>query len=454
VPEPTDVKNETEERPISAPSATEEGREPWPEEAESASKRERMGSYFREHPHARWILLLIVLVAVALGGYVWHYYSIREGTDDAQIDGHIVPVSARVSGTVISVNVDDNQQVERGSVLVQLDPKDYQVALQRAQAELASAQAAAIAARTSVPITHTTTGSNLSTAQAALDVAQKEVQVAQARVRESEAHYNRVAADLKRAQILISKDEISRQQYDAAVATEASARAAVDAAHAAEASAQSRVAQATAGVRSATTGPQQVLVMQSRAAEADAAARRAQAAVEAAELNLQYTTVRAPFAGVVSKRSVEPGQVISAGQPLFALVDLENVYVIANFKETQLHQMCPGQPVNIHVDAYNRDYRGHVESLSGATGARFSLLPPENATGNYVKVVQRLPIKIVFEPGQDPQHRLRPGLSVEPTVSVDQACRQVKDQSNGPAPLPPSTVAPAPADRAPGASPK
>ncbi len=465
MPEPTDVKNGTEEQSITARPTVEEGREPWPEEVEPASRRERMGSYFRRHPQARWILLLVFLVVVAAGAYLWHYYSLREDTDDAEIDGYIVPVSARVSGTVISVNVAENQQVERGAVLVQLDPKDYQLALQRAQAELASAQAAAAAARTNIPITYTTTVSNLSTAQATLNAAQKEVDAAQARVLEAQADYTRVAADLKRAQLLIAKDEISQQQYDAAVATETSARASVDAARAAEAAAQSRVAQATAGVRSAGTAPQQVAVMQSHAAEADATVQRDLAAVQAAELNLEYTMVRAPFAGVVSQRSVEPGQVITAGQPLFALVDLEDVFVTANFKETQLQHMCPGQPVTIHVDAYNRDYRGYVESLSGATGSQFSLLPPENATGNYVKVVQRLPVKIDFEPGQDAQHLLRPGLSVEPTVRVDQPCRKVAQPNNGPAPLPPSTVPPAPAtpaappatapaNHAPGASPR
>jgi membrane fusion protein (multidrug efflux system) len=402
--------------------APEQGREPWPEEAEPPSRRERARSYFREHPRARWLFIVGAIVAIAVAAYVWHYYSIRESTDDAEIDGHIVPVSARVGGTVISVNVRDNQDVTRGETVVQLDPTDYQVALQRARADLANAEASAAAASTGVPITHTTQTSNVSMAEANLNAARKEVDVAQARTQEAEANYTKVAADLKRAQMLIAKDEISQQQYDAAVAVAQAAKATVDAAKASVAAAQSHVVQAQASLRAALTAPQQVQVMIARREAAAAEVKRIRAAVDQAELNLQYTTVSASFAGTVSKRSVEVGQVITAGQPLFALVDLEDIYVTANYKETQLGQMCPGQPATIHVDTFDHDYQGHVDSLSGATGARFSLLPPENATGNYVKVVQRIPVKIVFERGQDPNHNLRPGMSVEPTVLINKPC--------------------------------
>jgi membrane fusion protein (multidrug efflux system) len=421
VAEHSRVENETElrEQPATLPG---EGREPWPEEAEQPSRGERARSYFREHPRARWILIIFLLVVVTGCTYLWHYYSIRETTDDAQVDGHIVPVGPRVGGTVISVDVADNQYVDRGAVLVQLDPKDYQVAVDRARADLATAEAAAAAARTGIPITTTTTTSNVSTAEANLFAARKEVDAAEARAREAEANYSKASSDLKRAQQLVVKDEISQQQYDAVKAAAEAAKAGVDAAVAAIAAAQSHVVQAEAGVHSARTAPQQVAVTKSRAAEADAAAQRSRAALQQAELNLTYTTVRAPFAGVVSKRSVEPGQVVTAGQPFFALVDLEDVYVTANYKETQLQHMCPGQPATIHVDAFNHDYRGHVDSLSGVTGARTSLLPPENATGNYVKVVQRIPAKVVFDQGEDPNHQLRPGMSVEPTVLVDKPC--------------------------------
>jgi membrane fusion protein (multidrug efflux system) len=423
VPDHSQVDPEIEEKLRDrAPGAAEQGREPWPEEAEPSSRRERARSYFREHPRARWLLIVGAIVAIAVGAYVWHYYSIRESTDDAEIDGHIVPVGARVGGTVVSVNVRDNQSVAKGDTLVQLDRTDYVVALQNARADLANKEASAAAASTGVPITHTTQTSNVSMAEANLNAARKEVDVARARVQEAEANYTKVAADLKRAQMLIAKDEISQQQYDAAVAVAQAAKATVDAAEASVAAAQSHVAQAQAGLRAALTAPQQVQVTIARREAAAAKVQRARAAVDQAELNLQYTTVAASFAGTVSKRSVEPGQVITAGQPLFALVDLDDVYVTANFKETQLGQMCPGQPAIIHVDTFDRDYQGHVDSLSGATGARFSLLPPENATGNYVKVVQRIPVKIVFERGQDPNHNLRPGMSVEPTVLINKPC--------------------------------
>jgi membrane fusion protein (multidrug efflux system) len=392
------------------------GAEPWREEADDRSHQERARSYFRERPRAKWALLLVLIAVVAIATGAWWYYSVRESTDDAQIDAHIVPVSARVGGTVISVNINDNQYVEAGALLVQFDPKDYEVAVARARAEYADAVATAQAARTGVPITSTSTASNLSTARANLVAAQREVEAARARVREAEAHYTKAASDLKRMTQLVQRDEISRQQYDAAVAAEAAARATSDAAHANVSTAESRVAQAEAQVRAAQTAPQQVEVTRARAGSAEAAMQKAKAALEQAELNLRYTTVRAPFGGIVSKRNAEPGQVVQPGQPLIAIVNLEDIWVTANFKETQLRNMRPGQAATVHVDAYGRDYQGHVDSIGGATGARFSLLPPENATGNYVKVVQRVPVKIVFDKGQDPQHLLRPGMSVVPTV--------------------------------------
>jgi membrane fusion protein (multidrug efflux system) len=406
------VKTEPEKRSSVREETANHG-EPWQEE--QPSRRQRARSYFQEHPNARWVVLLIVLVIVAASAWVWRYYAVRESTDDAQIDGYIYPVSARVSGTAIQVKFDNNMFVEKGAVLVELDPTDYQVALLRAQAELADAEASAQAARINVPITHTGTSSQLSAAQAALATAQKEEQAARARVADVEAKYKKAASDLRRMQQLIGKDEISQQQYDAAVSAEQAAKATVDAERANVAAAQSRVVQAEAQVRSAETAPQQVAVTRSRAGAAEAAAQRARAAVEQARLNLQYTTIRAPVSGVVSQRNVEVGQVIQAGQPLFGIVDLDNIWATANFKETQLKNMRPGQPASVKVDAYGRTWSGHVDSIGGATGARFSLLPPENATGNYVKVVQRIPVKIVFDKGQDPQH-LRPGMSVVPTI--------------------------------------
>ncbi len=407
-------QEDVEQRPAVAQGA--EVREQWPEEAEDLSRKQQARGFFRQHPNAWWIALLLLIAVVAAGAYVWHYYSIRESTDDAQIDGHIGPISSRVPGTAIQVNVEDNQVVAAGTVLVQLDPKDYEVALARAQGDLADAEAAARAAQTGVPITSTTTTSQTSTAEANLNASQKEVDAANARLREAQANYNKAAQDLKRYAQLLAKDEISQQQYDAAVAAEQTYSASVDASRAAIAAAESQVRQAEAGVRSARTGPQQVTAIQARAAAALAVVQTKRAAVEQAQLNLGYTRIVAPFAGIVSKRNVEPGQVVQAGQPLISIVNLDDIWVTSNFKETQLGHMHPGQPAKIHVDTYDHDYDGYVENIGGATGARFSLLPPENATGNYVKVVQRIPVRLRFNKGVDPNHTLRPGMSVEPTV--------------------------------------
>ncbi len=391
-------------------------RELWPEVEADLSRRERARSYLKEHPGVKWGVILGAVVIVAAVALIWHYYATHESTDDAQIDGHIAPVSARVSGTVLRVNVDDNTFVERGAVLVALDPKDYQIALDRARAELADAERSAAAARTGVPIMSVNTASALATARANLAAAQKEADAARAQLRRSQADYEKAAADLQRYTGLYQKQEISRQQFDTAVAAEQMGKANVEATAAAVSAAQSRVTQAEAQVRAAQTAPQQIQVTQERAGAAGAQVEQKRAAVEQAELNLQYTTITAPVSGIVSKRNVEPGQVVQPGQPLVSIVNLEDLWTTANFKETQLKSMRVGQPANIEVDAYGTKYKGHVDSIGGATGARFSLLPPENATGNYVKVVQRVPVKIVFDKGQDVEHKLRPGMSVVPTV--------------------------------------
>jgi membrane fusion protein, multidrug efflux system len=394
----------------------------------------------------RIIAIVLIVIIVVIGIFWWRSRG-HESTDDAQIDGHITQISARVPGTVITVSVDNNQFVSAGAVLVQLDQRDYQVALERAKAELADAQATAIAARTGVPIAQVETRSGVSTASggvqeadAAVSGAEQQIEAAranlvaaQARQREREATAAKAAKDVERLKTLVQKDEVAQQQFDAAVATADAARAAADAAKSDVAAAQAAVAsaehraqqargaaaQAQASLASARTAPQQLQVTQARASAAEARVQQAQAALKQAELNLQYATVKAPSNGVVSRKTVEVGQVVQAGQPLLALVALEDVWVTANFKETQLKSMRPGQHATVEVDGLGgREFEAHVDSIAAATGAKFSLLPPENATGNYVKVVQRVPVKIVFEPGQDPNHLLRPGMSVTPTVYV------------------------------------
>jgi membrane fusion protein (multidrug efflux system) len=406
--------------------------------------RNRVAAALEARPRLGGLLLVGVPLALVAIVLAWRYFAVRETTDDAQIDGHITPIASRVGGTVLAVKVDDNQIVEAGTVLVEIDPRDYRVALQRAEAELADAQAVLVAARNGVPITTTTTSSQVSVAGAnveradagaraaarEVDAARARLGVVQARLQEATANAIRAERDRERLKQLVAKDEVSQQQYDAAVAAADAARAGVESARAAivEAErgievAESRRVQAAgtqvlsqADLRTARTAPEQVAVIRSRADSAEARVKLAQAAMEQSRLNLQYTTVKAPSAGVVSRKTVETGQVVQPGQPLLALVSLDDLWVTANFKETQLHDMRPGQPATIGVDAYGRTYKGRVDSIAAATGARFSLLPPENATGNYVKVVQRIPVKIVFEQGQDPQHLLRPGMSVVTTV--------------------------------------
>jgi membrane fusion protein (multidrug efflux system) len=393
------------------------------------------------------IIAAVVAVLVIIAAIVWLMSRGHESTDDAQIDGHITQIAARVGGPIVKVAVDNNDKVQAGALLVQIDPRDYQVALERARAELADAQAQAAAARAGVPIARVEARSGVSTAaggvqeaEAGIGSADQQIQAAQAnlvaaqaRQREREATATKAARDVERLRGLVQKDEISQQQFDAAVAAADAAKANVDAAKSDVVAAQAAIAvaqqksaqaragatQARAGLASAQTAPQQLQVTQSRAAAAEARVQQAQAALKQAELNLQYTTVKAPSTGVVSRKSVEIGQVVQAGQPLLALVDLQDVWVTANFKETQLNEMRPGQRAVVEVDALGgKEFHGHIDSIAAATGAKFSLLPPENATGNYVKVVQRVPVKIVFEPGQDPNHLLRPGMSVTPTVYV------------------------------------
>jgi membrane fusion protein (multidrug efflux system) len=393
----------------------------------------------------RIIIGLVVLAVVIVGGMLaWAHLSSYETTDDAQVDGHINAISSRVAGTVTRVNVEENQTVQAGTVLVQVDPRDYQVALDQSKADLAEQVANEKAAQTDIPITSSTTRNNVASARAGtqgaeqgvavaernVNAARARVGVAQARVNEAQANYDKSAKDLARLKQLVDKDEISRQQYDAAVAVAEATKATRDSTLAGVNEAQqnvqvaqsqveqarSKVTEAQSQVQTALTGPQQVEATRARYAASQAQVQLRQAQVAQRELNLGYTVVRAPVTGLVGKKSVEVGQNVSVGQELMAIVPLEDIWITANFKETQLKKVHPGQKVNIHVDAYDRDYKGYVESISAASGSRFSLLPPENATGNYVKVVQRVPVRIRLEQGENKDHSLRPGMSVTPKV--------------------------------------
>jgi membrane fusion protein (multidrug efflux system) len=387
-----------------------------------------------------------MVVAVAAGAFLaWRLLSGKETTDDARVDGHVYPVSAKVGGTVESVAVLENQQVEAGAILVKIDDRDFRIALTRAEADLANAVANHREVQTRLPISTVEAASRSSSSQAALTRAQSAVQsarrdlevararldTARARLGETQVNAAKAAKDLERMKPLIAKDEISQQQYDGFVAAADAAKAAESSAHAGVMEAESGVALAQARVHEAETAigiaesdveaaaaaPHEVTASRARISAASAEIDRFRAAVDQARLNLEYTIIRAPVAGVVSRKNVEPGTVIQPGQPLMAIVPLDDVWITANFKETQLRDIRPGQDAEIEVDAYgNTVFRARVDSISAATGARFSLLPPENASGNFVKVVQRVPVKLVLIEKPDPNHVLRPGMSAVVTV--------------------------------------
>jgi membrane fusion protein, multidrug efflux system len=373
-----------------------------------------------------------IVVLLIVGIFVYRYVTSFESTDDAQVDGHINSISARISGHVIKLNVQDNQYVQAGTVLVEIDPADYQVAYERAKADFEDSQAAAIAAGVNVPITSINTSSQVSateadvkSAQAGIQMAQQQYQAAKAQLQQAEANDVKAQNDLERYRQLVDKQEISQQQFDTAIAASKASAATVDAARASADAAQQQVTQAQgklvqaeANFRYANTAPKQVQIIRARATSALAEEQRKKADLDQAELNLQYTKVVAPVNGIVSDRTVEVGQNVSTGQELLKVINLDDIWITANYKETQLRNMKTGQRVTIEVDANGRKYNGKVDSEAGASGARFSLLPPENATGNYVKVVQRIPVKIILDPGSNNDHELRPGMSVIPKVWI------------------------------------
>jgi len=385
-------------------------------------------------PGFRVAVIIAAVVLLVVGFFVYRYVTSYESTDDAQVDGHINSISARISGHVISLNVQDNQYVQAGTVLVEIDPADYQIAYDKAKADFEDAQATAAAAGVNVPITSVNTTSQVSateadvaSSRAGIAAARQQLESAKAQLTEAEANNVKAQNDLGRYKQLVDKQEISQQQYDQAVASAKASAAAVDSARALADAAQSqviqaqgRLVQAQANWSNAQTAPRQMEVIRSRAASALAIAQQKKAELDQAQLNLQYTKITAPVSGVVSDRTVEVGQNVSPGQELMKIIPLDDIWITANFKETQLRDMKVGQPVTIEVDAYGKNYKGKVDSIAGASGARFSLLPPENATGNYVKVVQRVPVKIVLDPGENNDHLLRPGMSVTPKVWIRQ----------------------------------
>jgi membrane fusion protein (multidrug efflux system) len=388
-------------------------------------------------PYRKTVLAIsAAIVLIVVGSYfAWNAFR-YEDTDDAQIDGHVMQLSTRITGQIKDVYVVEGQLVHAGDVLVTLDPQDYRIAEAQAHANLADAEATAASSHWKVPITSVTVLSNLDSAktgvinaEAGFDAAQQNYESAKGVLAQAEANATKSDADLERYKQLVAKEDISRQQYDQAVATATANRAAVVSAqagvHAAEQlmqQAQGKFLQSKNDVQTAETAPQQISLTRANAQAADAQALQRRAQLAQAEMNLSYTVILSPVTGIVGKRTVEVGQNVSIGQELVDVVPLDDVWVTANFKETQLAHMRPGQRVEVKVDAYGRTWQGRVSNLGGGAGSIFSLLPPENATGNYVKVVQRVPVRIDFDRAAGNEFNteglLKPGLSVEPEVRV------------------------------------
>jgi len=391
----------------------------------------------------KWILLGAVLLLATAGTLAYFHFRGRVSTDDAQVDGHVTAISPKISGNVEAVLVDDNQQVKAGQVLVRIDPRDYRARVDQARAAVMQAESQLQSARVAVPWTAETTQSGrseaaarLADAQAAYERAQQarqqaagpNVSMAEANVRAAQARRDQAEADLARMRLLADKAEISRQQFDAYVAAarvaESDLKAAQERLAASQqeaemrqtslASARAQIERARADLATSAANQKQVSIRTADVGSAEAAVAAARANLEAAELQLSYTSITAPVDGVVTRKSVEPGQIVAPGQGLMTIIPLHNVWVTANFKETQLANVHAGQAAEIHVDMYGRAVRGHVDSIAGATGSRLSLLPPENATGNYVKVVQRIPVKILVDERENLV--LRPGMNVDVTI--------------------------------------
>lgn len=387
------------------------------------------------NPEGRRKTLLFAAIvggAILLGALAfWFYSRTYESTDDAQVDGHLNGITTRIEGDVKAVHVEENQSVKAGDVLVELDPRDYEVAVEQAQAQLLKAQAGERAENPNLPITQSTSETSVSTtraevanAEAGVAAAERDQLAAQSRVQEVEANNAKAQADVVRYTALVNKNEVSRADYDQVVDTAKAFAASVDSARASADAAQKVVEQRRAQLDQARSrmdsaqanAPHEIAISKANLQSKQAEVQAMQAALDRAQLDLSYCKIVAPVAGVISKRTVEVGEHVGKGQRLVTLADLGDLWVTANFKESQLKQMHPGQSVTVSVDAFDQDFDGFVEAMPGSTGSVISLLPPENATGNYVKVVQRLPVRIRFKPGQQGLDRLRPGMSVVPKV--------------------------------------
>jgi len=374
--------------------------------------------------------ILGVLILIGAAGF-WIYSRTYESTDDAQVDGHLNGVTARIDGVIKAVYVEENQTIQVGQLVAEMDSRDYQVALEQAQAQFLKAQADLRAENPNIPIIQSSSRTNISTSQsevsnaeAAVAVAERDQAAALSHLQEAEANNAKAQSDVGRYKALVDKEEVSRSQYDQVVATAKALAAAVDSSRSSAEAAQKVVEQRRAQLDQTRTrleqanvdAPNQIAISKATLQSHQADVQAMKAAVDRAQLDLSYCRIVSPVAGVVSKRTVDVGEHVSKGQRLVTVADLGDLWVTANFKESQLRKMHTQQSVRISVDAFGQDFDGYIEAMPGATGSITSLLPPENATGNYVKVVKRLPVRIRFKPGQPGLDRLRPGMSVVPKV--------------------------------------
>ena len=395
--------------------------------------KERVGGWIREHALATVGIVIGFIVLVAAGIWLFIYLGSYEDTDDAFVEGHTDPISARINGFVTAMYVENTYHVKKGQLLVQLDPRDYQVAKEQSAAQVTQAQASVQAASPNVGITTTTQSTqvadaiqNVASSQANVVATQERQRSAAADLQQAEANEANAAREEERYRLLVEKEEVSRETYDQQATNERAQAATVASRRSTAEAAEKQVTQSIASLRQAEDQlaqakknlPRQIAAQRATVAERTASAQSAKAQADQAELNLEYTRIYAPEDGIIGDKSAELNTQVTPGQELFALTQTNDIWVEANFKETQIQKMEPGQSVRIHVDALSMDFDGYVEALPGGTGAIYSLLPPENATGNYVKVVQRLPVRIRFKPGQAGLERLTPGMSVVPKVWV------------------------------------
>jgi membrane fusion protein, multidrug efflux system len=378
---------------------------------------------------AKVVFLSLVVTAAAIAAGFWVYGRGKESTDDAQVEGRVMSLSARVPGQVARVLAQDNELVAEGQVLVELDPSDLVARLDAADADLAAARAQELTAEAQLAVTERSADANMKQArggltQAVSAVSSSESVILQATADVSavESRFKLAESELTRAKALASENAIpgaqldtAQTQYEAAQATLAQAKARLEMARSNTSGSGGGVLLAQGRLAAAQTGPEQVQAARAAVELAKAKVKQSESAHKLAELNLSYAKIRAPHRGVVSRRTVEVGQMVGSERPLLAVVPIDDVWIVANFKEDQLGDLRPGQRAKVTVDAFHgRVFSGHVDSIAGASGARFALLPPDNATGNYIKVVQRIPVLIRFDDAAGID--LRPGLSADVTV--------------------------------------